>query len=104
MLTETILIPTFNYIFAMLTISYALIYGSADLFGPYFIGLTLLDMVLSLYSIIFERQFIGLFFLGILNRFTYGFMLEVMRFFSIFDEIFKIPMKWGTIPREGNVS
>lgn len=101
MFVETVIIPSSNCAFAMLTLTYALTHEVSGLFGPYFISLTALDMTVAIYSIIFERQALSLFILSVFNRFTYGFMLEVTRFFSILDEILKIPMKWGTIPRRG---
>jgi biofilm PGA synthesis N-glycosyltransferase PgaC len=69
--------------------------------GPYFIGLTILDMTLIFYSIVFEKQLGSLFLLGIINRLTYGLSLEVIRFFSIIDEILRLPMKWGHLVRKG---
>ncbi len=101
MLIETIFIPCANYIFALLAITYALTYGIGQIFGPYFIALTVLDMAIALYSIVFESQVRSLFFLAMINRFTYGLMLEIVRFYSMFDEIFNLPMKWGVIPRRG---
>lgn len=101
MLGETVFIPAINYIFATATITYSLTHSSVQIYGPYFLGLLILDVTLSLYSVVFERKITSLFFLAMINRFTYGLMLEVLRFFSIFDEMFRIPMKWGVIPRRG---
>lgn len=101
MFLETIFIPLVNFTFVMITLQFALMYSTAELLGPFFIGLTLLDLALILYSIIVERELGSLFLLGLFNRLTYGLALEVIRFFSIFDEIFRLPMKWGKIKRKG---
>lgn len=101
MFVETIMIPLINFTFVIITLEFALTYSTAELMGPFFIGLTLLDLTLILYSIIIERELGSLFFLGIFNRLTYGLSLEVVRFFSIFDEIFRLPMKWGRLKRKG---
>ena len=101
MFLETIVIPVINFTFVIITLEFALTYTTTELMGPFFIGLTLLDMTLILYSIIIERELGILFFLGLFNRLTYGLSLEVIRFFSIFDEIFRLPMKWGRLKRKG---
>ena len=85
----------------LITLQFALTYSTTELMGPFFIGLTILDMTLILYSIIAEKELGSLLFLGILNRLTYGLSLEVIRFFSIIDEIFRLPMKWGNLVRKG---
>lgn len=101
MFLETVLIPIVNFTFVMISLEFALIYDTVNLLGPFFIGLTVLDLSICLYSIIMEKSIGVLFILGIFNRVTYGLCLEVIRFLSIIDEVFKLPMKWGTIKREG---
>lgn len=99
--TETIVIPMANFLFGLLSIQYALMYGTTQLMGAHFLGLVELDLALSLYAISTERNIAGYFLLSIINRITYGFSLEIMRFFAIIDEMFQIPMRWGTIERKG---
>ena len=101
MFMETVIIPLINFTFVLITLQFALTYSTTELMGPFFIGLTILDMTLILYSIIAEKELGSLLFLGILNRLTYGLSLEVIRFFSIIDEIFRLPMKWGNLVRKG---
>ena len=101
MVLETVIIPTVNFSFALLTLQFALSYGTNNILGAYFIGLTLLDLILSLFSMITERELKGYFLLSLINRVTYGFSLEIIRFFSLIDELFGIPMKWGTLQRKG---
>ena len=101
MIVETMIIPSINFIFAILTLSLGLYYGSTNLYGPFFFGLILMDATIALYSILFERQIISLFFLSIFSRLTYGFSLEIMRFYSMIDEIIGVPMKWGVLVRKG---
>jgi hypothetical protein len=48
-----------------------------------------------------EKSIGKLFILGAVNRVTYGLFLEVIRFLSIIDEVFDLPMKWGTLDRKG---
>lgn len=101
LILETMIIPSINFIFAMLTISFALQFNIDELYGPYFIGLTLLDVSLSLYSIISEKEIKTLFLLAFIGRITYGFALEILRFYSMVDELFGVPMKWGQLIRHG---
>ncbi len=101
MFFETIMIPLINFSFIVLTLEFALLYNITELMGPYFIGLTLLDVALCFYSIITEQKIGYLLILSFLNRLTYGLLLEVIRFFSIFDELLKVPMKWGVLVRKG---
>ncbi len=101
MFFETILIPLINFIFALTTLQYALLFGDKMFLGPYFMGLTILDMVLSLYSIVMEKKMGILFVLSLFNRVTYGLALEIVRFFSLLDEVFNLPMKWGEMKRKG---
>jgi cellulose synthase/poly-beta-1,6-N-acetylglucosamine synthase-like glycosyltransferase len=101
MFFETLIIPIINFTFVIITLEYALLYDTIQLMGPYFIGLTVMDLTLCLYAIVMEKEVTILFFLGIFNRVTYGLALEVIRFFSIFDELFSLPMKWGVLTRKG---
>lgn len=103
MTVETIFIPMANFLFGLLALQYALLYGSSQMMGAYFFGLVELDLAMSLYAIATERHVAGYFLLSILNRVTFGFALEVMRFFSILDEMLRIPMKWGVLERKGLV-
>ncbi|MCO4792203.1 MAG: glycosyltransferase [Bacteriovoracaceae bacterium] len=98
---ETMIIPSINFIFAMLTIFFALQFDITNLYGPFFAGLTLMDGTLALYAIITEREVKSMIFLAIIGRITYGFMLEIIRFYSMVDEILNIPMKWGALTRKG---
>ena len=98
---ETMLIPAINFIFAMLTLVFALYFDNVALYGPFFFGLIMMDMTIALYSIIFDKKVFGLFFLSIVSRVTYGFSLEIMRFYAMIDELMNIPMKWGTLTRKG---
>jgi len=101
MVVETIMIPTVNFSFALFSIQFALSHGAASVLGTYFIGLTLLDLALTLFSMVTEKKIEKFFLLSLINRLTYGFSLEIIRFFSIFDELFGIPMRWGDLKRKG---
>lgn len=101
MTLESIIIPLMNFSLAYITIEHALIYGIDRLMGPFFASLTLLDLVLALYSVISEKQQFQLLLLAAVNRVTYGLALEVLRFYCLVDEFFKIPMNWGKLVRKG---
>ncbi len=101
MTIETILIPMVNFLFALISVQHTLAYSHTYLLGIHFLGLIELDMAIALYSLSTERNAGGYFLLSFLNRVTYGFALEVLRFFTIFDELLRVPMKWGTIERKG---
>lgn len=101
MFSETIIIPITNFMFILLTLQFALMYDIPQFLGPYFISLTFLELTLCLYSIIVEKEIKMLFTLSIINKITYGLALEVIRFYSILDEIFNLPMKWGALKRKG---
>lgn len=101
MYAESILIPMINFIFIMTTLFHGLQNENTVILGQYFIGLTVLDIALSLYSIITEKNIALYFGLATINRITYGLILEVIRFFSVIDQIFRLPMKWGVLQRKG---
>jgi poly-beta-1,6-N-acetyl-D-glucosamine synthase len=101
MMAESIIIPIVNFSFTLITLQHALIYGVETMLGPFFAGLTLLDMVLAMYCVATERQNVILVILAGVNRLTYGLALEIMRFFALIDELFKIPMNWGKLVRKG---
>ncbi len=103
MIIEAIAIPLINYVFAMGTIYYALIFGDHNLniLGPYFFGLVCLDVTLGFFATYTEGQATKITILTIMNRMTYGLALEIIRFFSFVDEILGVPMKWGTLNRKG---
>ncbi len=101
MLAESIFIPIINFAFAMITLEHALVYGAQHLLGPFYASLTLLDIVLALYSVATEKQNLKLILLASINRITYGLALEILRFFCIVDELFKLPMNWGKLVRKG---
>jgi hypothetical protein len=98
---ETALIPTANFVFAILFLEHAVLTGRMNVLGPYFIQLTLLDGVLTVYSLFAERGLMGQLLLSMVNRLTYGLSLEVVRFFSMLDEVFGLPMNWGKLVRRG---
>jgi cellulose synthase/poly-beta-1,6-N-acetylglucosamine synthase-like glycosyltransferase len=98
---ETMIIPSVNFIFAMLTLVYALTFDNVNIYGPFFLGLILMDATIALYSILMEKEIVSLFFYSLISRLTFGFSLEVMRFYSMVDEILGLPMKWGQLKRKG---
>ncbi len=101
MTLESIVMPTINFTFAMITIETALLSDVYSLFGQFFAGLTVLDMILALYCVWAERENVILVALAAVNRVTYGLALEVLRFFAVIDEVFGIPMNWGKLVRKG---
>lgn len=98
---ETFTIPIVNFLFVFLFIQNAIYAGNAAILGPYFIQLTVLDMVLTTYSVFTEKALPKLVFLSLINRLTYGLSLEVLRFFSLIDELVGLPMNWGKLQRKG---
>lgn len=98
---ETMFIPTINFLFFMITIFMALYHGTDNLYGPFLLGLMLVDSSIALYAVFTEKEVKSLFFLSIIGRLTYGLFLEIMRFLSMIDELFKIPMRWGEQIRKG---
>ncbi len=101
MTIETIIIPSVNFLFAMLTLTFALYFENVHIYGPFFLGLILVDVAVVLYSIFTDKKLLSLFVLSVFSRFTFGFALEIMRFYSMVDEIIKVPMKWGKLTRKG---
>lgn len=98
---ETFTIPILNFLFVFFFIQNAISAGNASILGPYFIQLTVLDMVLTTYSVFTEKALVKLVFLSLINRLTYGLSLEVLRFFSLIDELVGLPMNWGKLQRKG---
>ena len=100
-LIETLVIPCMNFLLAILFIHHAIEGEGIVMLGPFFAQLTLLDLVLTSYSVVFERSVGTLVFLSVINRTTYGLAMEVLRFFSVIDEIFGLPMNWNKLERKG---
>ena len=48
-----------------------------------------------------RRALIGCMYASVATGVTYGFSMEVVRFFSLIDECFSIPMNWNKLPRQG---
>lgn len=101
MVIETMLIPSVNFLFAMTTLFVAFKYEGTNLYGPFFIGLIAMDASIAMFSLFTEKRMGPLFLLSLISRITYGFSLEIMRFYAMIDEILRIPMKWGSISRRG---
>ena len=85
----------------MTTLFVAFKYEGTNLYGPFFIGLIAMDASIAMYSLFTEKRMGPLFLLSLISRITYGFSLEIMRFYAMIDEILQIPMKWGSISRRG---
>lgn len=98
---ETLFIPCTNFLFVFLFLEHALFTGHQDLMGAYFLQLCLLDVILTTYSVLLERQMVTLVLLATINRLTYGLSMEVLRFFSILDEVLGLPMNWNKLERKG---
>jgi biofilm PGA synthesis N-glycosyltransferase PgaC len=101
MVLETIVIPTANFIFALLFVEHAVLSGRAVILGPFFIQLTVLDLILTTYAVMSEPEALSLVVLSTVNRLTYGLSMEVLRFFSILDELIGLPMNWNKLVRKG---
>ena len=98
---ESVIIPILNFLFAISTLFYALMFDSTQLMGSYFVGLTLLDVSLAAYSVYTEKHVASLVLLSVVNRLSFGLSMEVVRFFAMLDELLKVPMTWGTLIRKG---
>jgi biofilm PGA synthesis N-glycosyltransferase PgaC len=101
MLMECVAMPLINFCMAMFTIVYSLTNAPMQFLGPFFLGLTILDFTVTLFAVVSENGLYRLTIMAILNRVTFGFSMEILRFFSFIDEIFGIPMKWGQLERKG---
>jgi len=102
MIVESFVIPSLNFIFSFASINYALVYGVKGLYGYFFGQLIILDVTLAIFCLALETHMnFWLVFYAIMNRFTYGMSLEILRFFSIFDEIMGLPLYWGKLVRKG---
>jgi biofilm PGA synthesis N-glycosyltransferase PgaC len=98
---ESIFIPVCNFLFAFLSLEYSLSHDTAALFGIFFLDLMALDVILALFCVVLEQAPVKLLFTASINRFTYGFALEILRFFAIVDEALGLPMTWGKLERKG---
>lgn len=101
MFLESVFIPVANFVFGMFSIAYTLIYQAENFVGYFFFQLVILDIIVTLFCIVTERRSFILLFYSAVNRITYSFSLEVIRFFSILDEILQLPMNWAKLKRKG---
>ena len=58
-------------------------------------------MTVTLFCVVSERRSFNLIFYSAINRVTYGFSMEVVKFFSILDEFLQLPMTWSKLERKG---
>ena len=98
---ETLIIPCANFLFAMVFVQQSIASTGMGGLSPFFIQLTLLDTILAAYSVLFEHEVGALVFLSLVNRLTYGLAMEILRFFSILDELIGLPMNWNKLQRKG---
>ncbi len=101
LLLETLIIPCVSFLFAFVFVEQAFLANGNLFLSPYFLQLTLLDMVLTAYSVFSEKQVLSLIALAGLNRLTYGLSMEIVRFFSVLDELIGLPMNWNKLQRKG---
>jgi cellulose synthase/poly-beta-1,6-N-acetylglucosamine synthase-like glycosyltransferase len=101
MFVETLVIPTANFLFVMIFLHQAATSPQASMLGAFFVQLTLLDIILTAYSVLFERSMGALVMLAGINRLTYGLSMEVLRFFAMVDEMAGLPMNWNKLVRKG---
>lgn len=102
MAVESFFIPSANFIFSFVSINYALLFGVRGLYGYFFGQLVILDVILALFCLALEKdKHFSLLFYALINRFTYGMSLEILRFFSLLDEIMGLPLSWGKLVRKG---
>lgn len=101
MICETILMPTANFIFSFVSLQLFLWKGSNEAILFFFGQLTVLDMLLTLYSVVHEKNRFSLVGLSVIGRITYGLFLEILRFFALLDELAHNPMNWGKLERKG---
>jgi len=98
---ESTIIPCANFIFAFFTIGHAIYSGSILAIGPFFLQLTILDLILSAYIVLFENNRVSLVLLSLFNRASYGLSMEIIRFVSLLDELLGLPMNWNKLDRKG---
>lgn len=101
MFLESVFIPVANFAFGMFSIAYTLISKSENFVGYFFFQLVILDIIVTLFCIVTEKRSYSLLLYSAINRVTYSFSLEVVRFFSILDEFLMLPMNWSKLERKG---
>ncbi len=100
MAIEAFFIPTFNFVFSFVSINYALTFGTDGMYGYFFGQLIILDVILALFCLALEKdKHLSLILYAIMNRFTYGMSLEILRFFALLDETLGLPLSWGKLVR-----
>ena len=101
MIIESVFIPIANFSFGIFSIAHTLINNSHNFVGYFFYQLVVLDMTVTLFCVVSERRSFNLIFYSAINRVTYGFSMEVVKFFSILDEFLQLPMTWSKLERKG---
>lgn len=101
MILESIFFPVANFLFGMFSIAHTLINSSHNFVGYFFYQLVVLDVTVTLFCVVTEKRSFSLIFYSVINRVTYGFSIEVIKFFSILDEILQLPMNLAKLERKG---
>ncbi|APJ02574.1 glycosyltransferase family 2 protein [Silvanigrella aquatica] len=101
MIIESVFIPSANFLFGMFAIVHTLIYHTNSFIGYFFYQLVILDMTVTLFCVVTEKRSFSLILYSAINRITYGFSMEVVKFFSILDELLSLPMTWAKLDRKG---
>jgi len=100
-LTESLLLPTLNIFVALLTLIYQIYTRDLSLFSMWLVQLTLLDLSIVLVTLWDTRWPMKLIAYAVFNRFTYSFFLDIIKIFSLAEEIVGIRMDWGKLDRVG---
>jgi poly-beta-1,6-N-acetyl-D-glucosamine synthase len=69
----------------------------------WFAQLLLLDLVVSIYAVLFEREDPRLIWMTPFLRLFYGLLLDVAKVFATVEQWMGVPMTWGKLEREGKV-
>lgn len=104
LMAETIALPVINITVAFLSLIYTIFTLDFSLLSLWLIQLTLLDLAVIMYSLSDRRWPLSLIFVGLFNRFTYAFALDIVRLLSMVEEFFGISMNWGKLERVGSKS
>ena len=100
-MAETLVLPTLNLAVAALTLIYQIASADLSLFSLWLVQLTILDMSVVVMTLWDTRWPIRLLLYSVINRFTYAFFQDIVKLFSLFEEVVGIRMNWGKLERVG---
>ena len=103
MFFEAVILPVVNIVIGVCSIFYILYAMDFTVASMWLVQLTLMDLAVVMMTLWDTRWSMRLLFYALFNRFTYAFFQDLIKVFSLLEEVVGIRMTWGKLDRVGVV-